>query len=252
MIHETRSTPAAQVHSRTVQADRHSASPATPPSSTSSPGSGLSGGGWFLVNHHSNILLARTPTTMKVCRSGRPGRQRRVGPGQPRSGQVGRDRPPRRRHTDVVVRLQHRRGEVVRGRPGQQIRTLLKCESLGDVSLVTFPAYEGTDAGMRGYADGRRSRPRPPRLRPPTRTPAAAGWPRADVRRCSSSATASSPAATASSPDGAGSKVASPATAPPVNYPRAHSLKIGRSDPNRGVLRSDGHQTVGHDPQRAC
>jgi phage head maturation protease len=35
---------------------------------------------------------------------------------------------------------------------GEELRTLLTCERLYDTSLVTYPAYEGTDGGMRDQA----------------------------------------------------------------------------------------------------
>lgn len=103
----------------------------------------------FLVNHDPNIVLARNPTTMTLSVDER---------GLVPDAEWDPDDPDAVKWAGRV-----RRGDVTQmsfaftvaeekwseDDDGNEIRTLLKADRLYDVSLVTYPAYEGTDAGMR-------------------------------------------------------------------------------------------------------
>lgn len=106
----------------------------------------------FLVNHDPSILLARSPGTLKLSVD-------KVGlvadadwdPADPDAVKWA-GRVQRLDATQMSFAFTVAEEKWSEDADGFEIRTLLKCERLYDVSLVTYPAYEGTDAGMRGYA----------------------------------------------------------------------------------------------------
>jgi HK97 family phage prohead protease len=106
----------------------------------------------FLVNHDPNILLARNGSTMTLSVDDKglvP--EARWDPTDPDAikwaGRVRRGDANEMSFAFTVKEEAWSEDEA-----GNEIRTLLKAERLYDVSLVTYPAYEGTDGGMRDQA----------------------------------------------------------------------------------------------------
>lgn len=112
----------------------------------------------LLLNHDANFLLARTTNgTMRLSDDGT-------------GVLVDADMAPTTYARDLAVLLE--RGDIsqmsfsfVPGdeeweqRPdGTWLRTILNFEGLYDMSIVTYPAYEETDAGLRARAFGRSGR----------------------------------------------------------------------------------------------
>lgn len=104
----------------------------------------------FLVNHDPNIILARNPGTMTLATDSR---------GLVADADWNPDDPDavkwaaRVRRDDInqmsfafTVREDSWEED---SETGEETRTLLTAEKLYDVSLVTYPAYAGTDGGMR-------------------------------------------------------------------------------------------------------
>lgn len=105
----------------------------------------------FLVNHDPNIVLARNGSTMTLAVDDKglvP--EARWDPADPDAvkwaGRVRRGDVNEMSFAFTVAEEKWSEDE-----DGNEVRTLLKAERLYDVSLVTYPAYEGTDAGMRGF-----------------------------------------------------------------------------------------------------
>jgi HK97 family phage prohead protease len=106
----------------------------------------------FLVNHDPNILLARNGSTMSLSVDERglvPDAQWDANdPDAVKwAGRVQRGDANEMSFAFTVAEEKWSEDEA-----GNEIRTLLKAERLYDVSLVTYPAYEGTDGGMRDQA----------------------------------------------------------------------------------------------------
>lgn len=106
----------------------------------------------FLVNHDPNILLARNGTTMKLTVDEKglvPDAQ--WDPQDPDAvkwaGRV--DRGDANEMSFAFTVKEEKWSET---ESGEEVRTLLKAEQLFDVSLVTYPAYGGTDGSMRDQA----------------------------------------------------------------------------------------------------
>jgi len=104
----------------------------------------------FLVNHDPNRLLARNGNTMTLSTD--------------KTGLVADARWDARDDEARMWALRVSRGDVNQmsfaftvaeekwaedPETGEETRTLLTAEHLYDVALVTYPAYEGTDGGMR-------------------------------------------------------------------------------------------------------
>ena len=117
----------------------------------------------LLINHDSNLLLARTTNgTMRLTEDG--------------TGVLAdADMAPTSYARDLAVLLE--RGDISQmsfsfipgdeewdQRPdGTWLRTITSFEALYDMSVVTYPAYAETDAGLRAMRPGRlRTRPEPP------------------------------------------------------------------------------------------
>lgn len=108
----------------------------------------------FLVNHDPNIVLARNPTTMKLSIDERglvadaewdpadPDAQKWAG--RVKRGDVGQ--------MSFAFTVAEEKWEVDAD-SGEETRTLLTADKLYDASLVTYPAYSGTDGGMRAAAE---------------------------------------------------------------------------------------------------
>jgi HK97 family phage prohead protease len=108
----------------------------------------------FLVNHDPNIVLARNGNTMSLA-----------------VDDVGLVPDARWDPDDPEARMwaaRVKRGDVSKmsfaftvaedtwsedDDSGEETRTLVRAGQLFDVSLVTYPAYEGTDAGMRSVRE---------------------------------------------------------------------------------------------------
>jgi HK97 family phage prohead protease len=106
----------------------------------------------FLVNHDPNILLARNGSTMSLSVDDKglvP--EARWDPTDPDAikwaGRVRRGDASEMSFAFTVKDESWSEDEA-----GNEVRTLLKADRLYDVSLVTYPAYEGTDGGMRDQA----------------------------------------------------------------------------------------------------
>jgi len=106
----------------------------------------------FLVNHDPNIVLARNGNTMSLTTDKRglvPDAQ--WDPTDPDAvkwaGRVRRGDVSEMSFAFTVAEEKWSEDE-----DGKEIRTLLKADRLFDVSLVTYPAYGGTDGGMRDSA----------------------------------------------------------------------------------------------------
>jgi HK97 family phage prohead protease len=109
----------------------------------------LGGDTAFLVNHDPNIVLARNGNTMSLAVDSR---------GLVPTAEFDEADPDA-----VKWAARVRRGDVTQmsfaftvaeekwseDSDGNEVRTLLTAEKLYDVSLVTYPAYDGTDAAMR-------------------------------------------------------------------------------------------------------
>jgi HK97 family phage prohead protease len=126
----------------------------------------------FLVNHDPNIVLARNGKTLSLSTDKRGlVTDAEWDPADPDAAMwAGRVR--RGDVTQMSFAFTVAEEKWAEDDEGQETRTLLTAERLYDVSLVTYPAYEGTDAGMRdgaaevvkrhrGY-DPRTEEPRPP------------------------------------------------------------------------------------------
>lgn len=103
----------------------------------------------FLVNHDPNIVLARNGSTMTLAVDERglvPDAQWDAADpdavkwaGRVRRGDV----------NEMSFAFTVAEEKWAEDDDGNEIRTLLKADRLYDVSLVTYPAYEGTSGGMR-------------------------------------------------------------------------------------------------------
>lgn len=107
----------------------------------------------FLVNHDPNIVLARNGSTMTL-RTDKKGLvpeaqwdpedpDARMWAGRVRRGDV----------TKMSFAFTVREEKWAEDENGDEVRTLLTAERLYDVSLVTYPAYDGTDAAIRSAAE---------------------------------------------------------------------------------------------------
>lgn len=107
----------------------------------------------FLVNHDPNILLARNGNTMELS-TDKVGLvpEARWDASDPEAvkwaGRVNRGDVDQMSFAFTVAEESWEEDEET----GEETRTLLTARELFDVSLVTYPAYEGTDAGMRDAA----------------------------------------------------------------------------------------------------
>jgi hypothetical protein len=106
----------------------------------------------FLVNHDPNIVLARNGSTMTLATDKKglvP--EAEWDPADPDAvkwaGRVRRGDVSEMSFAFTVAEEKWAEDD-----DGNEIRTLLKAERLYDVSLVTYPAYEGTDGAMRDAA----------------------------------------------------------------------------------------------------
>lgn len=106
----------------------------------------------FLVNHDPNILLARNGTTMTLSVDDEglvP--EARWDPTDP-DAVMWAGRVRRGDANEMSFAFTVKEEKWAEDDEGNEVRTLLKAERLYDVSLVTYPAYEGTDGGMRDQA----------------------------------------------------------------------------------------------------
>lgn len=107
----------------------------------------------FLVNHDPNIVLARNGSTMTLATDKRglvptaewdpDDADARMWAGRVRRGDV----------TKMSFAFAVAEEKWAEDEDGNEVRTLLTAERLFDVSLVTYPAYDGTDAAMRSAAE---------------------------------------------------------------------------------------------------
>ncbi len=106
----------------------------------------------FLVNHDPNIVLARNGKTLNLSTDKRGlVTDAEFDPADPDAAMwAGRVR--RGDVTQMSFAFTVAEEKWAEDDEGQETRTLLTAERLYDVSLVTYPAYEGTDAGMRDGA----------------------------------------------------------------------------------------------------
>ncbi len=107
----------------------------------------------FLVNHDPNIVLARNGQTMTLATDKRglvpdatwdatdPDAQKWAG--RVRRGDV----------TQMSFAFTVAEEKWAETDTGEEVRTLLTADRLFDVSLVTYPAYAGTDGAMRSNAE---------------------------------------------------------------------------------------------------
>lgn len=104
----------------------------------------------FLVNHDPNIVLARNGNTMTL-KTDKKGLvpEAEWDPSDPDAsmwaGRVRRGDVTQMSFAFTVAEEKWSEDEDT----GEETRTLLTAERLYDVSLVTYPAYQGTDAAMR-------------------------------------------------------------------------------------------------------
>lgn len=107
----------------------------------------------FLVNHDPNIVLARNGNTMTLTTDKRglvP--EAEWDPTDPDAVMwAGRVRRGDVTEMSFAFTVAEEKWEED-GDTGEETRTLLTAEKLYDVSLVTYPAYTGTDGGMRDSA----------------------------------------------------------------------------------------------------
>lgn len=106
----------------------------------------------FLVNHDPNIVLARNGSTMTLATDKKglvptaewdpEDPDARMWAGRVRRGDV----------TKMSFAFTVAEEKWAEDDNGDEVRTLLTAERLYDVSLVTYPAYDGTDAAMRAAA----------------------------------------------------------------------------------------------------
>lgn len=106
----------------------------------------------FLVNHDPNIVLARNGNTMTLTVDDRGlVADAQWDPTDPDAvmwaGRVRRGDVSKMSFAFTVA--EEKWGETD---DGEELRTLLTAERLYDASLVTYPAYEGTDGGVRDAA----------------------------------------------------------------------------------------------------
>jgi uncharacterized protein len=107
----------------------------------------------FLVNHDPNIVLARNGNTMTL-KTDKKGLvpEAEWDPTDPDAqtwaGRVRRGDVTQMSFAFTVAEEKWSEDEDT----GEETRTLLTAERLYDVSLVTYPAYDGTDAAMRDAA----------------------------------------------------------------------------------------------------
>ena len=132
----------------------------------------------FLVNHDPNIVLARNGNTMKL-RTDDKGLvpEAEWDPADPDAAMwAGRVR--RGDVTEMSFAFTVAEEKWSDNEDGTEVRTLLTADRLFDVSLVTYPAYGGTDAGMRDSAAAevvKRHRGEDPRTERPAVSPPASG-----------------------------------------------------------------------------
>jgi HK97 family phage prohead protease len=106
----------------------------------------------FLVNHDPSILLARNGKTMRLSTDDRGlVSDADWDPADPDAvmwaGRVDRGDISQMSFSFTVKEEKWEEDDE-----GVETRTLLTCERLYDVSLVTYPAYDGTDGAMRDSA----------------------------------------------------------------------------------------------------
>lgn len=106
----------------------------------------------FLVNHDPNIVLARNGNTMKL-RTDKRGLvpEAEWDPSDP-DAVMWAGRVRRGDVTEMSFAFTVAEEKWSENEDGTETRTLLTADRLYDVSLVTYPAYGGTDAGMRDAA----------------------------------------------------------------------------------------------------
>ena len=103
----------------------------------------------FLVNHDPNIVLARNGNTMSLTTDDRglvP--DARWDPDDPEA-RMWAARVKRGDVTKMSFAFSVAEDSWSEDDDGEETRTLVRAGQLFDVSLVTYPAYDGTDAGMR-------------------------------------------------------------------------------------------------------
>lgn len=106
----------------------------------------------FLVNHDPNILLARNGVTMSLTTDDTglvPDAQ--WDPTDP-DAVMWAGRVRRGDITQMSFAFEVGDEQWTEGEDGMETRTILKFSELYDVSIVTYPAYEGTDAEMNASA----------------------------------------------------------------------------------------------------
>jgi HK97 family phage prohead protease len=107
----------------------------------------------FLVNHDPNIVLARNGNTLSLSTDDTGlVTEANFDPADPDAamwaGRVRRGDVTQMSFAFTVAEERWSEDEET----GEETRTLLTADRLYDVSLVTYPAYAGTDAGMRDQA----------------------------------------------------------------------------------------------------
>lgn len=107
----------------------------------------------FLVNHDPNILLARSPGTLSLSVDNRGlVTDADFDPEDPEAVMwAGRIRRGDMTQMSFAFTVAEDKWEED-SETGEETRTLLTAERLYDVSAVTYPAYDGTDGGMRNQA----------------------------------------------------------------------------------------------------
>lgn len=107
----------------------------------------------FLVNHDPNIVLARNGKTLSLSVDSRGlVTDAEWDPSDPDAAMwAGRVRRGDVTQMSFAFTVREDKWEEDSD-TGEETRTLLTADRLYDVSLVTYPAYSGTDAGMRDQA----------------------------------------------------------------------------------------------------
>ncbi len=103
----------------------------------------------FLVNHDPNIVLARNGNTMTLRTDKRGLVPEAEWDPQDPDAQTWAGRVRRGDGTQMSFAFTVAEEKWSEDDDGNEVRTLLTAERLYDVSLVTYPAYDGTDAAMR-------------------------------------------------------------------------------------------------------
>jgi uncharacterized protein len=107
----------------------------------------------FLVNHDPNLVFARNGNTMSLTTDDRGLKTEAEWDSEDAEARTWAGRVRRGDVTKMSFAFTVREDKWEEDPDtGEETRTLLTADRLYDVSLVTYPAYEGTDGGMRDQA----------------------------------------------------------------------------------------------------